>query len=484
MDYGMNETLITFMHQCNIGEFNMKNHNDLKTKRMEREQGDINTTANRKKYWDRNLTGRAREIFEEDNKYFLHQSLSTPVLNVLSGAHGIYVEDMNGNRYIDMHGNGVHNAGFNTPEVMEAVKRQIDDGMTFCPRRYTNEPAVNLAKKLAAITPGDLCKSLFCPGGSEAIEMAITLAKQVTGNFKTISFWDSFHGAGFAAASVGGEEHFKGGMGPMMPGALHVEFPNYYRNPWGFEREEDVDAECLRQIELILEREPGVAAIIGEPISATPVVPSRRYWQGVKELCEQYGALIIFDEIIEGFGRTGKMFASEHFIVPDILVLGKSMGGGLVPFAGIITNACHDVCPKRSIGHYTHEKNALCSAAASAEIEYLEKNRIAEHAAELGKYAIQRLNALKSSHPLIGNIAGVGLHLGVDLVKDRKTKERAVDEAEIIMYKCMEKGLAFKTIEGNIVTLRPALIISKAEMDRAIDILDEAIGEVEAGKRY
>ena len=472
------------MHQCNIGEFNMKHHNDSKAKRMEREQGDINTTANRKKYWDRNLTGRAREIFEEDKKYFLHQSLSTPVLNVLSRAHGIYVEDMNGNRYIDMHGNGVHNAGFNTPEVMEAVKRQMDDGMTFCPRRYTNEPAVNLAKKLAEITPGDLCKSLFCPGGSEAIEMAITLAKQVTGNFKTISFWDSFHGAGFAAASVGGEEHFKGGLGPMMPGALHVEFPNYYRNPWGFESEAAVDAECLRQIELILEREPGVAAIIGEPISATPVVPSRRYWQGVKELCEQYGAFLIFDEIIEGFGRTGKMFASAHFIVPDILVLGKSMGGGLVPFAGIVTKACHDVRPNRSIGHYTHEKNALCSAAALAEIEYLENNRIAEHAAELGEYAIQRLNDLKSTHPLIGNIAGVGLHLGVDLVKDRKTKERAVDEAEIIMYKCMEKGLAFKTIEGNIVTLRPALIISKAEMDRAIDILDEAIGEVEAGKRY
>jgi len=126
----------------------------------------------------------------------------------------------------------------------------------------------------------------------------------------------------------------------------------------------------------------------------------------------------------------------------------------------------------------------LCSTAASAEIEYLEKNRIIDHAAKLGEYAIERLRALKSSHPLIGNIAGVGLHLGIDLVKDRKTKERAVDEAEIIMYKCMEKGLAFKTIEGNIVTLRPALIISKPEMDRAIDILDEVIGEVEAGKHY
>ncbi len=462
----------------------MQNQSKLKTKRIEREQGDVNTTPNRKKYWERNLSGQALKYFNEDNKYFLHQSLSTPVLNVISKAYGIYLEDLNGNQYIDMHGNGVHNAGFNNPDVIQAVKRQLDEEMTFCPRRYTNIPAINLAKKLAEITPGNLCKSLFCPGGSEAIEMALALAKQVTGNFKTISFWDSFHGAGFAAASIGGEEHFKGGMGPMMPGTLHVQFPNYYRNPWGFEKEEDVDAECLRQIELVLEKEPGVAAIIGEPISATPVVPSKRYWTGVKKLCEQYGALLIFDEIIEGFGRTGKMFACEHYLTPDILVLGKSMGGGLVPFAGIITREDYNVCPNRSIGHYTHEKNALCSAAALSEIEYIEKSGLNAHAVELGKYTITSLNDLKEKHPLIGNVAGAGLHIGIDLVKDRITKERAVDEAEIIMYKCMEKGLAFKTIEGNIITLRPALTITRKEMDKALDILDEAISEVERGIPY
>ena len=462
----------------------MQNQSKLKTKRIEREQGDVNTTPNRKKYWERNLSGQALKYFNEDNKYFLHQSLSTPVLNVISKAYGIYLEDLNGNQYIDMHGNGVHNAGFNNPDVIQAVKKQLDEEMTFCPRRYTNIPAINLAKKLAEITPENLCKSLFCPGGSEAIEMALALAKQVTGKFKTISFWDSFHGACFAAASIGGEEHFKGGMGPMMPGALHVEFPNYYRNPWGFEKEEDVDAECIRQIELILEREPGVAAIIGEPISATPVVPSNRYWTGVKKLCEQYGALLIFDEIIEGFGRTGKMFACEHYLAPDILVLGKSMGGGIVPFAAIVTRENYNVCHDRSIGHYTHEKNALCSAAALAEIEYIEKNLLYAHAADLGEYTITKLNNMKEIHPLIGNVAGAGLHIGIDLVKDRITKERAIDEAEIIMYKCMEKGLAFKTIEGNIITLRPALTITRKEMDKALDILDEAISEVERGIPY
>ena len=455
-----------------------------KDKRFEREQGDINTTPNRRIYWERNLSEKARTWFDEDTRYFLHQSLSTPVLNVLSGAEGIYLKDLEGNTYIDMHGNGVHNAGFNNPEIVDAVKRQLDDGLTFCPRRYTNIPAVRLAKKLADITPKGLCRSLFCPGGSEAIEMALMLAKQVTGNFKTISFWDSFHGAGLGAASVGGEEHFSGGAGPMVPGAIRVEFPNYYRNPWGYASEADVDAECLRQIDLVLKREPEMAAIIGEPISATPVVPSKSYWEGVKQLCDQHGALLVFDEIIEGFGRTGKMFACEHFITPDVLVLGKSLGGGLVPFAGIVTHEKYNICQHRSIGHYTHEKNALCSAAALAEIEYIQKNKLHEHAAQLGTYTIQRLNELKDRHPLIGNVAGLGLHIGLDLVTDRGTKERAVDAAEIIMYKCMEKGLAFKTIEGNVITLRPALVITQNEMDRAIDILDEAIGEVEAGHKY
>jgi 4-aminobutyrate aminotransferase len=314
--------------------------------------------------------------------------------------------------------------------------------------------------------------------------MALTLARQVTGRFKTISFWDSFHGAGFAAAGVGGEAHFHGGIGPLLPGTFHVDFPNYYRNPWGFTREEDVDAECLRQIGHVLAREPEMSAVIGEPVSATPAIPSKRYWEGVRALCHRYGALLIFDEIIEGFGRTGKMFASEHFVTPDILVLGKSLGGGLLPFAGILTHETHNTLPHRSIGHYTHEKNALCAAAALAEIEVIETQKLVGHAAELGAYTLQRLNAMKERHPLIGNVAGLGLHIGIDLVKDRATKERAVDEAEIVMFKCLERGLSFKTIDGNILTLRPALVITREEMDRALDILEQAIGEVESGGGY
>jgi len=448
----------------------------------EAEQGDINTTTARQRYWERNLSGEARFWFEEDKRYFLHQSLSTPVMNVIAKAEGAWIEDINGKRYLDMHGNGVHNAGFNHPEVVRAVKKQLDESLTFCPRRYTNVPSILLAKKLAAITPGDLRCSLFCPGGTDAIEMALKLAKLVTGRFKTISFWDSFHGAGFGASSVGGEEHFHGGVGPLVPGAFHVEFPNYYRNPWRFTNPEEVDAECLRQMELVLRREPEMAAVIGEPVSANPVVPSKGYWEGVRKLCDRYGALLIFDEIIEGFGRTGKMFASEHYLTPDILVLGKSLGGGIVPLAGIVTREKYNCCPDRSVGHYTHEKNALSAAAALAEIEVIEHNNLCDHAARLGAHTLERLQEMSERRRLIGCVMGLGLHIGIDLVRDRKTKERAVREAEMVMFKCMEKGLAFKTIDGNMITLRPALVITREEMDGALDILDEAIGEVEGGR--
>lgn len=314
--------------------------------------------------------------------------------------------------------------------------------------------------------------------------MALALAKQVTGNYRTISYWDSFHGAGYAAASIGGEEHFKGGYGPMVPGAFHVDFPDYYRNPWKFDDPEEVNAECIRQIENVLKHEPGVAAIIGEPISSTPVIPTKSYWEGVKGLAEKYGALLIFDEIIEGLGRTGRMFASEHFVTPDILVLGKSLGGGLLPFAGIVTKDKYNILQHRSIGHFTHEKNPLCAVAALAEISYIEKNELVENANRVGKFSLNRLKEMKERHKLIGNVMGLGLHLGIDLVKDKRYKERAVKEAEMIMYICMEKGVAFKIIEGNVITLRPSLIINEEEMDFALSIIEEAIDMVEHGKLY
>ena len=320
---------------------------------VSREQGDVNQSELRQEYFE-NLGEETRKFIEEDAKYFLHQALSTPVMNVLSKTEGPFIYDTEGRQYLDLHGNGVHNAGFSNPYVIEKVIAQLQQSLAFTPRRYTNLPAINLAKKLVEITPSGLDRVLFCPGGSEAIEMAVMLAKQVTGKWKTLSFWDSYHGTGFQAAAVSGEEHFSTGHGPMVPGAFHVEFPNYYRNPWKLTNKDDIDAEYLRQIKIILQRNPDMAAVIGEPISATPVVPSLNYWNEVKALCSRYEMFLVFDEIIEGFGRTGKMFASEHFVTPDVLVLGKTLGGGLMPFAGIVTKEEYNVLQHKSIGHFTH----------------------------------------------------------------------------------------------------------------------------------
>ena len=443
------------------------------------EQGDLNNSHLRHKYYTR-LDDQTKYWIDEDARYFLHQALSTPVMNVLTRTEGPFIYDLNEKEYIDLHGNGVHNAGFSNPKIIEAVIKQLQQSLTFTPRRYTNIPAVKLAKKLIEITPDELDRVLFCPGGSQAIEMAAMLAKQVTGKWKTISFWNSYHGTGYQSASLGGEEHFSTGNGPMVPGAFHVEFPNYYRNPWGWDDQDAVDEEYLRQIKIILKRNPDMAAIIGEPISATPVIPSGNYWKEVQNLCRQYDMLLIFDEIIEGFGRTGKMFACEHFVTPDVLVLGKSLGGGLLPFAGIVTKDKYNTLSHRSIGHFTHEKNPLCAAAGLAAIEYIEERNLVRNAEQLGQYLLDKLLELKDIFPIIGHVAGRGLHMGIDLVKDRRTKEKAITQAEAIMYYCMEEGVAFKIIEGNVITIRPSLTITKDHCDNIITVLKKAMNKITA----
>ncbi|KYP15340.1 aspartate aminotransferase family protein [Flavihumibacter sp. CACIAM 22H1] len=441
------------------------------------EQGDVNNTPLRAQ-WISELSEETRHWLEEDARYFLHQALSTPVMNVLQKTEGAWIEDLQGKRYLDLHGNGVHNAGFSNPAVMEAVMQQLTNKLAFTPRRYTNLPVIKLAKKLVELSPPELTRVLFCPGGSEAIEMAVTLAKQVTGRWKTISYWDSYHGNGFQSSTLGGEEHFSNGQGPMVPGAFHVEFPNYYRNPWGLTEQAAIDAAYLRQVELILRRHPDVAAIVAEPISATPVVPSLYYWQELRRVCDENGILLIFDEIIEGLGRTGKWFACEHFVTPDVLVLGKSLGGGLLPFAGILTREKYNTLQHRSIGHYTHEKNPLCATAGLAAIEFIEQEGLVENAANLGTYLLHELKKLQQEFDVIGNVAGRGFHIGLDLVEDPQTKKRAIRYAEEIMYYCLRKGIAFKIIEGNILTMRPALTITQADCDFILDTLRQAFHAV------
>jgi 4-aminobutyrate aminotransferase len=446
---------------------------------MLKSEGDLNLSPRRKEWQSANLDAESRALLEEDARYFLHQSLSTPCLNALRACGGIYIEDLQGRRYMDFHGNNVHQVGFSNPQVIAAIKAQLDE-LSFCTRRYTNRVAVDLAKKLAEIAPGDLNKILLCPGGTSAVGMALKLARVATGRHKTISMWDSFHGASLDAISIGGEALFRQEIGPLLPGTEHVPPPDEYRCLWDCHQRGGCDLKCAKYVEYVLEKEGDVAAVIAEPVRSTPYIPRPDYWQTVRQACDRHGTLLIFDEIPHALGRTGKMFTCEYFdVVPDILVIGKGLGGGVLPLAGVIVSEELDLPTDRSLGHYTHEKSPIACAAALATIQYIEENDLAANADQIGRFALERMEAMMEDIPLIGDVRGLGLLLGMELIGDRKTRARAGDEAETVMYRALSKGLSFKTTMGNILTLTPPLTISLQEMDQALDTLEQSLKEVQ-----
>lgn len=443
-----------------------------------RSEGDLNLSPRREQWVRTHIGPDTQHLLEEDAKYFLHQSLSTPCLNALRGCDGIYLEDAEGRRIMDFHGNNAHQVGYGNARVLEAVRRQLD-ALPFCPRRYTNEATIALARKLAGLAPGNLNKVLFAPGGTSAIGMALKLARVATGRFKTISMWDSFHGASLDAISIGGEAMFRSGIGPLLPGAEHVPPPDPAHCPWDCGRE--CSLKCAQYIEYVLEKEGDVAAVIAETVRSTPFIPPKPYWETVRRACDKHGALLILDEIPTCLGRTGKMFACEHYgIVPDMIVIGKGLGGGVFPLAALVAREDLDVAPDRALGHYTHEKNPVACAAGLAAIEYIEHEGLLDHAAELGAYSIGRLRDLADRHSIVGDARGLGLLMGVELVTDRETRERATVEAENALYDALRNGLSFKITMGNIITLTPPLTITKDEMDRALEILDGSLARCRA----
>ncbi|HDR15413.1 MAG TPA: aspartate aminotransferase family protein [Desulfobacteraceae bacterium] len=448
-------------------------------KKLHRSEGDINLSSRRRQWQEANLDKDTRELLKDDEKFFLKQSLSTPCLNAMRSCDGLWIEDLQGRRYMDFHGNNVHQIGFGNTFVIDAINEQMKQ-LPFCTRRYTNKTAVDLARKLADIAPGNLNKILLCPGGAEAMGVAVKLARVATGRFKTISMWDSFHGATLDTISIGGEAIFRQDIGPLLPGTEHVPPPDEYHCAFECFKRGGCDMLCARYVDYILEKEGDIAAVIAEPIRSTPYIPKPEYWRIIRESCDRHGALLIFDEIPHALGRTGRMFTCENFdVIPDMIVIGKGLGGGIFPLAALIAREELDVAADRALGHYTHEKSPVASAAALAAIEFVETHRLAQHARELGLYALERMNRMMTAHPMIGDVRGLGLFLGIELVRDRKSRERAVDEAEEVMYSCLDRGLSFKLTMGNIITLTPALTITRDELDRAMDIIDAAIGEVE-----
>jgi 4-aminobutyrate aminotransferase len=435
-------------------------------------EGDINTSEERRKWNDQIDDFLTRELLNDDARYFLHQSMSTPCLDAIDSCAGSRIKTVSGKYLLDFHGNNVHQVGYGNRHVIKQIIRQLNH-LSFSPRRYTNRPAVELAKKLAELLPGDINRSLFAPGGTLAIGMALKLARVVTGKYKIIALQDSFHGASLDSISAGGEEAFRKYMEPLLPGVTLIPQPDSYRGIYGSSDDQIRYADYLEETII---REGNIGAFVAETIRNTDVqIPSVAYWKKVREICTKYKVLLILDEIPIALGRTGELFAFQHFgIEPDILCIGKGLGGGIIPFAAMVTRDRYNIAQDISLGHYTHEKSPLGCSAATATIEFIQKKNILNKVRADGEWMRTELNRMKKMYPLIQDIRGAGLLWGLELVKDPLTKERATEEAEKIMYHCMKDGLNFKVSSGNVIQLSPPLTINRKELSVAISILEGA----------
>ena len=445
------------------------NQDDLK-------EGDVNLTAARHHWQAQHLGKLTSDQLSEDADVFYHQSLSSPCLNVLQAAEGSWLTDLEGRKILDFHGNSLHQIGYKHPQVMERI-RDCMDVLPFSPRRYANAMATALAKKLIQLSPIEKSRVLFSPNGATAVSMALKLAKWHTGRYKVISMNDSFHGATLDTISVGGEEIFHRGMGPLVPGCIHVN--PYEPNRCQLGCAGTCRLACVDQIEHLLSKDPDIAAVLVETVRCTDVqIPHVDYYKKLRRACDRYGALLIVDEIPISLGRTGHWFAINAYgIEPDILVMGKGLGGGILPLAAMIGRSSFNTAGSVSLGHFTHEKNPVLCAAGLATIEVIEQEQLINRSQRLGARALSELRKLKSKHSCVQEVRGAGLLLAVELKSSMGQPAEVL--AEEVLYACLEKGLSFKVGKGCVLVLSPPLNIEESDLIWALGVFDEALSSLQ-----
>ncbi len=414
---------------------------------------------------------------------------------VLTEGKGIWVTDIDGNRFIDaLAGLWLVNVGHGRAEIGEAIARQASTLAYASSTTGTTIPAIQLAERLAAMAPGDQNTVFFTSGGSESVESALKIARQYhyhrgePKRQKIIGRRGSYHGGTYGAMSVSGTRQVTDPYhSPFMPGVLHASPPYCYRCDFR-QSFPGCGLLCADQIGQMIEYEnpKTVAAVIAEPISASNgiVVPPDGYWRRVREICDKYGVLLITDEVINGFGRTGKMFASEHWgLVGDMMTMAKGLTSGYVPMGGVMCrpHVVEAFEGPNSLSHLlTYGGHPVAAAAALANLDIIEREGLVENAARMGALLLKGLNGLKSKHPCIGDVRGLGLIAGVEVVKDRATKEKFADsgpELKVLNESLRRRGLL--TRAGTIINLCPPLCISQDEVQQIVDIVDGALGDLE-----
>lgn len=424
------------------------------------------------------------EIIEKANKYLITSMVKKIEPVVVSEAKGAVIKDINGKEYIDcFSGISVTNSGHSQPEIVEAAFKQARKYVHVCGYVYYVPVMVELAEKLAEITPGKLQKTFFSNSGAEAIECGLKLARKFTKKPEFIALMRSFHGRSIGTLSVTGQSgRKKYDMGPYLSGVSFAYPPHCYRCAFRKEYPE-CDMLCARSIKDVIEycTSKGVAAFIAEPVMGEGgiIVPPKEYFKIVKEILDSYDILFIVDEVQSGFGRTGKLFAIEHYDVePDIMCMAKGIADGF-PLGA--TTARSDIGSSFEIGDHlsTFGGNPVSAAAALANIEVMLRDELPKQAAEKGDYLMKWLNELKNRFPIIGDVRGKGLMIGVELVEDKVKKTPAKSKTEKIRDLAREKGLLIGSggSEGCVLRIQPPLVISRAQIDEALNVLEACIKE-------
>ncbi len=402
---------------------------------------------------------------------------------VIERASGCSVWDEAGREYLDcFSGISVVNAGHNNPRVIAAAKTQMDNLVHCASYLYHVKPVADLAEKIAEIAPSGLTKTFFGNGGAEAIEGAMKLARLYSGKHEFISLHASFHGRSWGTLSITGNQARKRRGGPYAPGIAFAPTPYAYRSLWPDDPERCAThcAKCLDDV-IRFETSGDVAAFIAEPVLGEGgiIVPPPNYFREIKKVLDQHGILFIADEVQSGFGRTGKMFAVEHYgVTPDILVTAKGIADGF-PLSAFTTRREIAAAYKPGDHLSTFGGNPVSCAAALANVQFMQDENLPARAAEMGEYAMRKLRELQKQNPIIGEVRGLGLMVGVELVRDEKLTP-ASSESEAIRDSLLRQGILVGVggVYGNVVRFQPPLIITTEQIDHAITAFASALADV------
>ncbi|HDL90144.1 MAG TPA: 4-aminobutyrate--2-oxoglutarate transaminase [Thermodesulforhabdus norvegica] len=411
--------------------------------------------------------------------------------NVTTGfvreARGAVIIDVDGREIIDFAGGiGVMNVGHSHPKVIDAIKDQAEKYVHPCFHVMMYEPYVELAERLNSLTPGDFPKmTMFANSGAEAVENAVKIARYATGRSAIICFDNAFHGRTLLAMSLTSKvKPYKFGFGPFAPEIYRMPFAYCYRCHFGLKYPSCniVCADYLEEFFISQVAPECTAAIIAEPIQGEGgfITPPPEYFQKIKAICDKYGILLIIDEVQSGMGRTGKLFAIEHWnVVPDIITMAKSLAAGM-PLSAVTGRA--DIMSKPHVGGLggTYGGNPVACRAALAVLEILLEDGLLQRAEVLGQKILEGMQELQKNHEIIGDVRGKGPMLAMELVRDRVTKEPATEEAKKLVQICFEKGLLILSCGafGNVIRTLMPLVITDEQLEQGFSILDDALKEL------